>query len=43
VPLLRERVADDDKALAYVCERFVCRLPVGQPEELARQLTGRTS
>jgi uncharacterized protein YyaL (SSP411 family) len=40
VPLLRDRVADDGKALAYVCERFVCRLPVGQPEELADQLTG---
>jgi uncharacterized protein len=40
VPLLRDRVADDGKALAYVCERFVCRLPVDQPEELADQLTG---
>ena len=40
VPLLRDRVADDGKAIAYVCERFVCRLPVGQPEELAAQLTG---
>jgi uncharacterized protein YyaL (SSP411 family) len=37
------RVADDGKALAYVCERFVCRLPVSQPEELVKQLTGRTS
>ena len=43
VPLLRNRVADDGRAIAYVCERFVCRLPVGQPEELATQLTGRTS
>jgi hypothetical protein len=40
VPLLRDRVADDGRALAYVCERFVCRVPVGQPEELAAQLTG---
>ena len=40
VPLLRDRVADDGKAIAYVCERFVCRLPVAQPEELAAQLTG---
>ncbi len=40
VPLLRDRVADDGRAIAYVCERFVCRLPVGQPEELADQLTG---
>jgi uncharacterized protein len=43
VPLLRDRVADGGKALAYVCERFVCRLPVSQPEELAKELTGRTS
>jgi hypothetical protein len=43
VPLLRDRVADDGKALAYVCERFACQLPVGKPEELAAQLTGRTS
>jgi uncharacterized protein YyaL (SSP411 family) len=40
VPLLRDRVADDGRAIAYVCERFVCRLPVGHPEELADQLTG---
>jgi len=38
-----DRGADDGKALAYVCERFVCRLPVGRPEELATQLIGRTS
>ncbi|MFZ5495990.1 MAG: thioredoxin domain-containing protein [Verrucomicrobiota bacterium] len=25
---------------AYVCENFVCRLPTGDPAELARQLTG---
>jgi hypothetical protein len=43
VPLLRDRVADDGRAIAYVCERFVCRLPVSQPEELAKELTGRTS
>jgi hypothetical protein len=38
VPLLRDRLADDGKAVAYVCERFVCRLPVGQPAELAAEL-----
>jgi hypothetical protein len=43
VPLLRDRVADGGNSLAYVCERFVCRLPVSQPEELAKELTGRTS
>jgi hypothetical protein len=40
VPLLRDRVANDGRALAYVCERFVCHLPIGQPEELATELTG---
>jgi hypothetical protein len=38
VPLLRDRMADDGKAVAYVCERFVCRLPIGQPEDLAAEL-----
>jgi hypothetical protein len=38
-----DRGADDGKALACVCERFVCRLPIGQPEELAAELTGRRS
>jgi uncharacterized protein YyaL (SSP411 family) len=38
VPLLRDRTAEDGKAIAYVCERFVCQLPIGQPEELAAQL-----
>ena len=34
------RVAHDGRALAYVCERFVCHLPIGQPEELAAELIG---
>ncbi len=38
-----DRGADDGKALAYVCEGFVCQLPVGQPEELVAQLTGQRS
>jgi uncharacterized protein len=38
VPLLREREAQDGRATAYVCERFVCKLPVTDPESLAAQL-----
>jgi hypothetical protein len=37
VGLLAERVALDGKPTAYVCERFVCRLPVTDPEALAGQ------
>jgi uncharacterized protein YyaL (SSP411 family) len=40
VPLLRDRVEVDGRATAYVCERFVCKLPVTLPEELASQLAG---
>ena len=39
VPLLRDRAAIDDRPTAYVCERFVCRLPVTEPDALAAQLT----
>jgi uncharacterized protein len=39
VALLRDRVATDGKATAYVCERFVCKLPVNSPDDLAAQLT----
>ncbi len=38
VALLRDRVAIDGAPTAYVCERFVCNLPVTTPEELADQL-----
>jgi uncharacterized protein len=38
VPLLAERTALGGRATAYVCEHFVCNLPVTQPEELAAQL-----
>ena len=40
VALLQDRVPVDGKATAYVCEHFVCKLPVGQPGDLAAQLTG---
>ncbi len=39
VPLLRGREAIEGRATAYVCERFMCRLPVTRPEQLAQQLT----
>jgi uncharacterized protein YyaL (SSP411 family) len=39
VPLLEGRTMLDGRAAAYVCERFVCRRPVTDPEELAAQLT----
>jgi uncharacterized protein YyaL (SSP411 family) len=38
VPLLADRPALDGKATAYVCEHFVCQLPVTDPEALAAQL-----
>jgi hypothetical protein len=38
VPLLRDR-ASEGKTLAYVCEGFVCRLPVSDPAELRAQLS----
>jgi uncharacterized protein YyaL (SSP411 family) len=37
VPLLAGRTAGD-AALAYVCEDFVCALPVGEPGALRDQL-----
>ena len=38
VPLLADRTALGGRATAYVCEHFVCQLPVTEPEALAAQL-----
>jgi uncharacterized protein YyaL (SSP411 family) len=39
IPLLADRPQIDGKATAYVCQRFVCKAPVTQPDDLAAQLT----
>ncbi|MDQ3651203.1 MAG: thioredoxin domain-containing protein [Acidobacteriota bacterium] len=38
VPLLRDRVPQQGRATAYVCEHYSCRQPVTTPEELSAQL-----
>ena len=38
IPLLAGRTALDGRATAYVCEHFVCKLPVTDPGALAAQL-----
>ena len=38
LPLLAERTAVGGRATAYVCQHYVCQLPVTEPEALARQL-----
>ena len=38
VPLLRDRPLLDNKATAYVCERFTCKKPVTSAADLASQL-----
>ncbi len=38
LPLLAERRKIDGKATAYVCENYVCQLPVTDPQALARLL-----
>ena len=38
LPLLADRGAVEGKPTAYVCRRYVCQLPVTEPDALARQL-----
>ncbi|WP_160050634.1 MULTISPECIES: thioredoxin domain-containing protein [unclassified Nocardiopsis] len=40
VPLLRDRVPVEGRPTAYVCEGFVCKLPVTSAEDLREQLLG---
>ena len=42
IPLLRDRPQVDERATAYVCERFACKLPVTEPEHLARLLDAKS-
>jgi hypothetical protein len=35
---LRDKKADGDLAVAYLCENRSCRLPTSDPQELRRQL-----
>ncbi|MFI5375575.1 MAG: thioredoxin domain-containing protein [Candidatus Rokuibacteriota bacterium] len=38
LPLLAERAAVGGQPTAYVCQHYVCQLPVTEPDALARQL-----
>jgi uncharacterized protein len=42
VPLLKEKKARGDLAVAYLCENRTCRAPTSDPEEFGRQLRGET-
>jgi uncharacterized protein YyaL (SSP411 family) len=37
-PLLEDRMMIDGRPTAFVCEHYVCRLPVTEPEALSQQL-----
>ena len=39
-PLLEGRKAVSGRPTAYVCENYVCQLPVTEPSDLAKQLSG---
>ena len=39
LPLLRGREATDGRATAYVCQNYVCQLPVNDAGDLAEQLS----
>jgi uncharacterized protein YyaL (SSP411 family) len=39
VPLVVDKVPQNDRATAYVCENRVCTLPTSDPDVLARQLS----
>lgn len=38
LPLLEGRGMVDGRPTAYVCQHYVCQLPVTDPEALAKQL-----
>ena len=38
LPLLQDRGLVNNKPAAYVCQNYVCQLPVTEPEDLAQQL-----
>ena len=38
LPLMQGREMIDGRATAYVCENYVCKLPVTEPQALASQL-----
>jgi hypothetical protein len=43
IPLLAGRTAVDGRPTAYVCQHYVCQLPVTTPEALARELAAGTA
>jgi uncharacterized protein YyaL (SSP411 family) len=41
IPLVENKIAQDGRATAYVCEKRVCKLPTTDPEVFAGQITAR--